>query len=223
MLTHKESIAIIKANGSKFIPEAKAPSVTMPFNDFTQEDFAAKIIQDYVDMKISPEDVWLQSNTMADIEYWLTTDFGAQALLLDFDDDREVADDEAFLDEIAATGVKFFGPPMWKLVVPNPDAGMNIYTPDMIPSAFAEQATERNLTMIPWTLSRTGGPIEKDSESVDYYWQTLQGQGLNLTEGSLFDLLDVLYKDVGVAGIFDDWAAMSSFYANCMDIALRIF
>ena len=61
-------------------------------------------------MGIDPSNVWLQSNTMADIEYWLTTDFGSQALLLDFDDDRAVEDDEAYLDAAAEKGIKYFGP-----------------------------------------------------------------------------------------------------------------
>ena len=197
----------------------------MPFNDFSQQDFAAKIVQDYIDMDVPPENVWLQSSTVADIEYWITTPYGPQALMLDFEDDRVVGDDELWLDAVASTGVKFLGPPMWKLVVPNPEAGKNIYTSDMIPSPFAEQIKAREMAIIPWTMSRTGDSVTTldRPESVDYYWQTLQGQGLNLTEGSRFDLLDVLYKDVGVAGIFDDWPALSTFYANCMDIKLRLF
>jgi glycerophosphoryl diester phosphodiesterase len=222
VLTHKESIAVIHAKGAKFIPEAKAPMVPMPFRNFTQQDYAAKVVQEYLDMGVDPEDVWLQSNTVADIEYWVTTPFGAQALMLDFDDDRVVDDDAEYLDQVASTGVQFFGPPMWKLVAPNPEAGKDIYTSDMIPSTFAEQIKARNMTIIPWTLDRTGSPLDKPV-STDYYWQTLQGQGLNLTEGSRFDLLDVLYKDVGIAAIFDDWPAVSAFYANCMDISLRLF
>ena len=31
-------------------------------------------------------------------------------------------------------------------------------------------------------------------------------------------LLDVLAKDVGVRGVFSDWAATVTYYANCMDV-----
>lgn len=222
VLTHSESIELIASNGGKFTPEAKFPMVDMPFGNFTQEAFAAKIVQDYIDFEVPPTDVWLQSATTEDLQYWMTTDYGMQAVALDFDDDRTTDDDPAYLLLLGQIGVNCIAPPMWKLVAPNPEAGADIYTPDMIPSEFAETIAARNFSIITWTIDRTAGPLEKE-EGTDYYWQTLQGQGLNLTEGSRFDLLDVLYEKVGVKAIFDDWPAVSSFYANCKNIALRLF
>ena len=34
-------------------------------------------------------------------------------------------------------------------------------------------------------------------------------------EGDVFQVLDVLAKQVGVLGVFSDWPATTSFYANC--------
>ena len=34
-------------------------------------------------------------------------------------------------------------------------------------------------------------------------------------EGDLMRVLDVLAQDVGVIGVFSDWPASVSFYANC--------
>jgi glycerophosphoryl diester phosphodiesterase len=100
---------------------------------------------------------------------------------------------------------------MWKLVAADTEAGM------IIASDFAALIKASGLKVITWTLDRTADPLEKST--TDYYWQTLQS--LDLTPGSRFELLDVLSKSVGIEGIFDDWPAVSSFYANCMGIKLR--
>lgn len=34
-------------------------------------------------------------------------------------------------------------------------------------------------------------------------------------EGDMFTVLDVLARDVGILGIFLDWPATTTFYANC--------
>lgn len=206
---------LIRSLGGRFTPEIKAPDVDMPFGNFSQRDFVMKVISEYEEYHIPSNHVWLQSATLKDIEYVVSeTEYGEQAVVLDFEDDRfgVRADDEAFLDKVKSTGAKYVAPPMFKLVAP--EDGM------IVASEFAALIKERELHIITWTLGRTEGPLEK-SESTDYYWQTLQGQGLNLTAGSRFELLDVLYKEVGIEGIFDDWPAVTTFYANCMDIKLR--
>ena len=42
LLTHKESIALFQELGVKMTPELKSPSVPMPFDGFSQEDYAQK-------------------------------------------------------------------------------------------------------------------------------------------------------------------------------------
>ena len=44
LMTHKESIALFKRLGVKMTPEIKFPSVTMPFDGFTQEMYAQKMV-----------------------------------------------------------------------------------------------------------------------------------------------------------------------------------
>lgn len=209
------SVELIRSLGGRFTPEIKAPEVEMPFGNFTQRDYVAKVISEYEGYRIPPNHVWLQSATLEDIEYVVSeTEYGAQAVVLDFEDDRYGvrADDRVFLDRVERTGAKYVAPPMWKLVAP--DEGK------IVASDFATLIKERDLHIITWTLGRTAGPLEK-SESTDYYWQTLQGQGLNLTAGSRFELLDALYEEVGIKGMFDDWPAVTTFYANCKNIMLR--
>ena len=40
--------------------------------------------------------------------------------------------------------------------------------------------------------------------------------GIN-NDGDMMKMLDVLAQDVGVMGVFSDWPATVTYYANCMD------
>jgi glycerophosphoryl diester phosphodiesterase len=54
LLTHRESIALFKKLGVQMTPELKSPSVPMPFNGFTQEQYAQKMIDEYKASGVSP-------------------------------------------------------------------------------------------------------------------------------------------------------------------------
>ncbi|BDA62188.1 hypothetical protein NUITMVS1_36510 [Shewanella xiamenensis] len=49
-----------------------------------------------------------------------------------------------------------------------------------------------------------------------WYYQSITDAIDN--EGDTYELLDVLAKDVGVIGVFSDWPATVTYYANCMDL-----
>ena len=49
-----------------------------------------------------------------------------------------------------------------------------------------------------------------------WYYQTV-GQAIH-REGDILQALDVLAKDVGIIGIFSDWPATVTYYANCMGL-----
>ena len=46
LMTHKESIALFRSLGAKFTPELKTPVVEMPFEGFSREDYAQKLINE---------------------------------------------------------------------------------------------------------------------------------------------------------------------------------
>ena len=54
LLSHRESIALFKKLGVKMTPELKAPSVSMPFNGFTQAAYAQKMINEYKAAGVDP-------------------------------------------------------------------------------------------------------------------------------------------------------------------------
>ena len=104
-------------------------------------------------------------------------------------------------------GVKVLAPPMWMLV-----ANKN---GKIVPSVYATAAKSAGLQLITWTLERSG-PLGNGG---GWYYQTISDIINN--DGDTFALLDVLAKDVGVIGVFSDWPATVTHYANCMGIALR--
>jgi glycerophosphoryl diester phosphodiesterase len=73
------------------------------------------------------------------------------------------------------------------------------------------------LDIITWTLERSGRLIEdmKGTGDTFYYQTTLDAIR---DDGDMYTTLDVLAQDVGIMGIFSDWAATVTYYANCMGL-----
>lgn len=207
--THKESIELLNSYDLKFTPELKTPKVTMPYEgDYTQEDYAQQMIDEYIAAGVPPERVWPQSFLHTDVYYWIqNTDFGDQAVALDGNYDFTNEEVTALIDELVANGVKIVAPPMQRLV----DGDMNSEF-NMVPSFYATEAKAKGLDIITWTLERTGPGLE------GFYWGSTAGFGLK--EGDKYNLLHVLHEEVGILGIFSDWPATVTFFANCYDIKL---
>ena len=206
LLSHKESIELFKRLGVKMTPELKSPSVTMPFDGFTQEAYAQKMIDEYKQAGVSPRRVWPQSFNKADVLYWIAKEpaFGRQAVYLD---DANVVGDLPGFAELAsykAQGINIVAPPIFALLTT--DAGGNI-----VPSEYAQNAKAARLDIITWTLERSG--ILADGNN-GFYYQTFDSAITR--EGDMMRVLDVLAKQVGILGIFSDWPATVTFYANCM-------
>ncbi len=217
VMTHKESIALFQALGVKMTPELKAPEVPMPFAGLTQEDYAQKLIDEYKEAKVPPEQVFPQSFNLQDILYWLAHEpaFGRQAIFLDsrYEDPSFRHDDPVSwrpsMEELAALGVKILAPPMWMLLALDANG-------QIVPSVYAERAKAAGLDLIAWTLERSdlrcGGAGQ-------WYYQTV-GEAIQI-QGDLYLALDVLVRQVGVRGVFTDWPATVTFYANCMGLKLK--
>ncbi|MGZ8193356.1 MAG: glycerophosphodiester phosphodiesterase family protein, partial [Methylobacter sp.] len=208
LLSHKESIDLFKKLGVKMTPELKAPTVAMPFNGFTQQAYAQKLIDEYKVAGVKPKNVYPQSFNLEDVRYWIAhaPKFGKQAVFLeDLNVTTELPDAIARLPSLAAQDVKIVAPPMWVLVTL--DANNKI-----IPSEYAIAAKAAGLDIITWTLERSG--LLKDGGG--YYYQSVT-DGIK-TDGDTMAMLDVLAQDVGILGLFSDWPATVTYYANCMNL-----
>ena len=205
LLTHKESIELFKRLGVKMTPELKSPSVTMPFDGFTQEAYAQKMIDEYKAAGVPARHVWPQSFDIRDVLYWVNNEatFGKQAVYLD--DAGTVADLPSYeqLVQYKSQGIQIVAPPTFALLAV--DAGGRI-----VPSVYARNAKSAGLDIITWTLERSG--ILADGNN-GFYYQTIDAA--IKTEGDMMQVIDVLARDVGVLGIFSDWPATTTFYANC--------
>ena len=205
LMTHAESIELFKRLGVKMTPELKSASVTMPFDGFTQDAYAQKMIDEYKRAGVSPRNVFPQSFNINDVVYWVRNEaaFGKQAVYLD--DANTVADLPSY-NELAgykSMGINIWAPPLFALMAT--DAAGKI-----VPSQAARDAKSAGLGLIAWSLERSG--ILADGNN-GFYYQTVDSA--LTSEGEMLRVLDVLAKDVGVMGVFSDWPATTTFYANC--------
>lgn len=212
LMTHAESIALFKSIGAKFTPELKSPSVEMPFDGFSQADYAQKMIDEYKAAGIPASDVWAQSFNLDDVLYWIKhePEFGKQAVYLD--DRYETGNldpmkPETFkpsMQELAGMGVNYIAPPMWMLVTLDGDK--------IVASPYTKAAKAAGLKIITWTLERSG-PLTTGG---GWYFQSVKDT--IDTDSDYFTMLDALHKEVGIEGIFSDWPATVTYYANCMGL-----
>ena len=212
VLSHAESIELFKDLGVKMTPELKFPSVEMPYeDDYTQEDYAQQMIDEYKAARVNPKKVFAQSFNLDDVLYWINNEprFGRQAVFLDGrygDPTFDHTDPSTWspsMEELVAEGVNIIAPPMWMLMAL--DGSKNI-----VPSTYAMYARAAGLDIITWTLERSG--FLKNGGG--FYYQTVT-EAIN-NDGDAYVALDVLAQDVGILGIFSDWPATVTFYANCM-------
>jgi glycerophosphoryl diester phosphodiesterase len=205
LMTHAESIALFKRLGVKMTPELKSASVTMPFDGFTQAAYAQKMIDEYKQAGVSPRQVFAQSFNINDVLYWVRNEaaFGKQAVYLDDANTPADLPSRNELVDYKSQGIQIVAPPIFALLSTNA-AG------DIVPSQYARDARAAGLGIIAWSLERAG--ILADGNN-GFYYQTVDTA--LTSEGEMLRVLDVLAKDVGVMGVFSDWPATTTFYANC--------
>lgn len=206
LMTHRESIELFTRLGVKMTPELKSPSVAMPFEGFTQEMYAQKMIDEYKAAGVSPRKVWAQSFNKADVLYWIRAEpaFGRQAVYLDDANVPAELPGFAELVQYKQEGINIVAPPLFALLTVD---GAN----RIVPSDYAREAKAAGLDIITWTLERSG--ILADGGN-GFYYQTFDSAIRR--EGDMMQVLDVLARRIGILGIFSDWPATVSYYASCM-------
>lgn len=216
VISLQDHIELTTSLGLQHTPELKTPEVEMPFQgDYTQEQYAQQLIDAYRNAGVPAEDVFLQSFLYDDILYWLKADpaFGAQALFLDSYGETPETLPLATqnLTRYAADGLKYLSPPIPYLITTDKDG-------KMVPSDYAKTAMEIGFKIVPWTLERSG-PLADVKDNGDYYYMYFTDAVDN--DGDMYTVVDVLYQEIGAVGLFSDWSATVTFYANCMGIGLN--
>jgi len=215
LLSHRESIELIQSLGAGFTPELKA--VTDGFGDsgLTQRSYAQKMIVEYQTAGIDADQVWAQSFSFDDVLFWIEEypEFGQQAVLLDDRNPVEIAlkpPSMADFESLKMAGLNIIAPPM--LVLLTTDASSEI-----TPSNYAKNASAAGLDIISWTTERSGRIVAdvKQGREQFYYGSTLN---VLKDDGDILNTMHVLAQEVGIIGLFSDWPATTTFYANCLDL-----
>ncbi|MDP2028917.1 MAG: glycerophosphodiester phosphodiesterase family protein [Thiobacillus sp.] len=217
VLSFKESIALNQALGVKHTPELKSAEhqdrVDAIFG--SQAGYAQKFIDTLKEGGVNPNDAFVQSFDKEDILYWIKNEprFGKQAVYLDsIDPTANPAIPRmtiAALKQLKTQGVQIIAPPLWALLTVN-DAG------EVLPSEYAIDIKKAGLGIIAWTFERSD-LRNGASKGGWYYMFDPQGKAIK-NDSDMYKALDVLARKVGILGIFSDWPATVTYYANCMGL-----
>lgn len=217
VLSFKESIALNQELGVKHTPELKGAEhqdrVDAIFG--SQAGYAQKFIDTLKEGGVNPKDAFVQSFNKDDILYWIKNEprFGKQAVYLDsIDPTASPAIPRMTLSELKQLkkqGVQIIAPPLWALLTVN-DAG------DVLPSEYALDIKKAGINIIAWTFERSD--LRNGASKAGWYYQfDPQGKAIK-KDSDMYKALDVLARKVGILGIFSDWPATVTYYANCMDL-----
>ena len=214
LLTHAESIALIRSLGARMTPELKGPEVPMPFDGLTREQYAQRLIDEYLSAGVPAADVFPQSFDLDDILYWIekAPSFGANAIWLDGRNPWEMHANPpaaAEFEELRARGVATIAPPVATLLRGGGRAG------EFEPSEYTLRARAAGMEIVAWTLERSGRIAEDVLETRGGFYYGSVAENLR-GDGDVFPIVHALSEQVGVAGLFSDWPATTTFYANCM-------
>ena len=216
LMTLKESIALNQELGVIHTPELKAGNPDRIKTIFgSQAKYAQRMVDELKAAGVPPEDVFAQSFNKDDILYWIQHEpkFGKQAVYLDSIDPtvtppipRLTLDQ---LKQLRMQGVQIIAPPIFALLAVD-DVG------EIVPSQYAKDIKRLGFDIITWTFERSD--LRQGASKAGFYW-LFDPQGKAVKKDSdMYKALDVLARKVGILGIFSDWPATVTYYANCMGL-----
>jgi glycerophosphoryl diester phosphodiesterase len=226
LMTFRESIKLNEKNGVKHTPELKggdAASINAIFGG--QDKYAQKFADELRDAGVKPHDAWPQSFNVNDVLYWIdNTAYGKQAVFLIDDDadkdnillfDRKGSqlekkeDQLKFFQELKKAKVRILAPAMPALLAV--DANDRI-----VPSPLAKDLRGMGFDLITWTFERAD--LRQGASKAGFYYDFDPKGAAVKKDSDMYKALDVLARRVGILGIFSDWPATVTYYANCMGL-----
>ena len=216
LLTVRESIRLNEKLGVGHTPELKGGDAAQIQAIFGGQDAYAQALIDVLrDEGVDPRRVWLQSFNIDDVVYWVehAPEFGRRAVYLDDVDPTDLAAfpklTPAELQQARAKGVKIIAPPLSVLL--ELDANDEI-----VESQYAKLIKSYGFKLITWTFERTD--LRRGAKGVGFYWDFDKDGKAIQKDSDMYKALDVLARKVKILGIFSDWPATVTYYANCMGL-----
>jgi glycerophosphoryl diester phosphodiesterase len=87
---------------------------------------------------------------------------------------------------------------------------------EIVPSQYAIDIKSVGLDIITWTFERTD--LRRGASGVGSYYAFDPTGAAVQKDSDMYKALDVLARKVGILGIFSDWPATVTYYANCMGL-----
>jgi glycerophosphoryl diester phosphodiesterase len=223
--SHADYMKVVDGNGGSFTPEVKMLDWDFVNNNEDKDGMSDKEIihrQAFIDQivasykDINPNRVYFQSFVWEDIYYLVKNHhpaLGVNAFALDgnYNVSSYTKDElRKHLQPLVDNGVTTVAPAIFALLDIHATSG------NIVPSLYATVARDMGLGIVTWTFERSEVPLANGGG----FYYTKLAKALR-SESDMIKILDVLYEDVGVKGIFTDWPSMVTFYANCREIAIR--
>lgn len=225
LMTFRDSIELNRKNGVKHTPELKGGDAEQIQGIFGgQEQYAQAFADELQAAGVKPRDVWPQSFNVNDVLYWIdNTEYGKQAVfLIDYDaatdnillfdrDHNQLVkreDQLKFLGELKKAKVRIVAPAMPALLA--------VEKGRIVPSRLAKDLKRMGLDIITWTFERAD--LRQGASKAGFYYDFDPAGAAIKKDSDMYKALDVLAREVKILGIFSDWPATVTYYANCMGL-----
>ena len=199
LLSHQESISLISKHGRKYIPELKKiDAVSLRAMGLSLEDYADLLLEEYRNSEVEASTVFPQSFDPRVVDYWLNDhpDFASNVVFLDGRGRNPLfLPSRRDMDKLFKQGLRYIAPPIPMLLKQDDEGNLRETT-------YARYATQSGLKLIAWTMESRLSDIA----------------GFSNEDSDRLLVLDALHRRAQVSGVFSDWPATVTRYANCMGL-----
>ena len=225
LMTLRESIELNERNGVKHTPELKAGDPADIARIFGGQDkYAQRFADELRAAGVKPRDAFPQSFNVNDVLYWIkNTPYGKQAVfLVDYDADKNnilLFDTTGKQLESRADQLKFFAElrkAKVQIVAPAMPALLAVSGNRVVPSQLAKDLRALGFDIITWTFERAD--LRQGASQAGFYFDFDPSGAAIKKDSDMYKALDVLAREVKIIGIFSDWPATVTYYANCMNL-----